>query len=112
MHEWLLLRFVMFGALVAGGVLFAYATKALDKWRERRARARSARQDEVLAAEYRAAPTQIDGSQGRVARARGGREGGDLDAKFRTGLSDINRATVCRAAASGARAVTEAKGVQ
>ena len=53
MHEWLLLRLSVLGIMVGSGVLYGLAGRALDRWRERRARARSAREAEAVAAEYR-----------------------------------------------------------
>ena len=60
MYEWVLLRVVMLGAILGGGILFALAATAFGRWRARRALARDASQREVLAAEYRAGPVGID----------------------------------------------------
>jgi hypothetical protein len=42
MYEWLLLRLLLFGAMVGGGALLALAGYALDRWREGRSQMRSA----------------------------------------------------------------------
>ena len=83
MYEWLLVRFAMLAIMVGGGMLLALAGGAFDRWRERRARVSSARQDEVLAAEYRANPTRIDRLQERPVRASGGRGSGVASANHR-----------------------------
>ena len=76
MYEWVLLRVVMLGAILGGGILFALAATALARWRERRALARDAGQREVLAAEYRAGPVGIDTWQERHVPVRGMRGAG------------------------------------
>jgi hypothetical protein len=75
MSEWLLLRLMMLGAMVGGGVLIALAGGLLDGLRERRARVRNGRQRETLAAEYRADPVAAGRRQERRALASGGRGG-------------------------------------
>jgi hypothetical protein len=87
MDEWLLVRVAMLGILVGGGVLLALAGNAFDRWRERRACASSARQNEVLAAEYRVNPTQIE--RWREGPVRGVRGSGVAAANHRANLTHI-----------------------
>jgi len=89
MYEWMLVRFAMLAALVGGGVLLAFAGGALDRWRERRARARRACQDEVLAAEYGVNPTRIDRGRERGARRGGASGSGIASANHRASLTSI-----------------------
>jgi len=98
MYEWLVVRLAMLGILVGGGLLLALAGNALDGWRARRARARSARQDEVLAAEYRVNPTQIDRWRERPVRGNGARDRGAASASDRAHLTCITaaRSSACR----------------
>ena len=92
MYEWLVVRFAMLGILVGGGMLLALAGSALDRWRERRGRARSTRQDEVLAAEYRVNPTQSDRWREPPVRGSGARDSGAASANNRAHLTCITAA--------------------
>jgi hypothetical protein len=66
----------MLGVILGGGILFALAGTAFGRWRERRALDRSARQREVVAAEYRAGPAGIDRWQERQVPVRAPRGAG------------------------------------
>ena len=97
MYEWLLVRFAILAMMVGGGVLLAFVGGALDRWRERRVRARSARQDEVLAAEYGANLTRID--TGRGARGGSARGSAIASANHRARLTSIKTTRAFRAVA-------------
>jgi len=88
MNEWLLIRLMMLGAMVGGGILLALAGTAADRLRERRARARNARQREVLAAEYRANPIDVDRLRERRASARATR-GSGASTNYRVNLTAV-----------------------
>src|SRR5262245_36366988 len=115
MYEWLLLRFAMLGVLVGGGALLALAGSAFDRWRERRARAGSARQDEVLAAEYRVNLAQIGRWRARPARGSGARGSRAASANNRANLTCISKAPFFRSVVSKPEArmsQTELKGLK
>jgi len=89
MNEWLLVRFLILGVLVGGGVLFALAGIAFDRWRERRAHASGTRMDRAVAAKYPANLTHLYRWRERRAHAGGARQGGASSAKNRTRLTQI-----------------------
>ena len=95
MYEWVLLRVVMLGAILGGGILFALAATALARWRERRALARDAGQREVLAAEYRTSPVGIARSRERQVPVRAIRGAGSASNR-RTTLNAVGTSSLRR----------------
>jgi len=89
MNESLLLRLLILGALVGGGVLFALAGMAFDRWRERRARARSARQNAIAAAKYPANLTHLYRWRERRAHLSSPRERGAIERRYAGGLTNV-----------------------
>lgn len=90
MNEWLLLRLLIFGVLVGGGVLFALAGIAFDKWRERRARKSAAREGGVVTAQYPANLTHLYRRRERGPSARTARKGGVSPAEYRDSLTHVS----------------------
>jgi len=94
MNDWLLIRLLMLAILVGGGVLFALAATAVERWRERR-RARSDHPaGEAAVAKYCGNLTDLDRLPERRPPAGGGR--GNSAAKYR---SELTRITALRTSA-------------
>jgi hypothetical protein len=94
MYEWLLLRLLMLAILVGGGVLFALAATVVERWRERRARAPSARPGEAIVSKHCGNLTELD--RLREQHLPAGSARGNFGQKYRV---DLAHSTSLRTAA-------------
>jgi hypothetical protein len=96
MYEWVLLRIVIISLLLIGGLLFALAATAFDRWRKRRAGASGARESADSVAKHCGNLTEFDRWRMRRARSFNGPVGNDPAAKARGELTHVTTRGVPR----------------
>ena len=90
MYEWVLLRILIIGLLLAGGLLFALGGSAFDRWRKRRSGASSGRESADSVAKHCGNLAEVDRSRMRRARSFNGHAKSEpVAAKSRAELTHI-----------------------